>query len=42
MKIALNSDLSYKLDGMTGAIMNGGTEKVLWSTTTTITTTAGQ
>ena len=26
MKIALNSDLSYKLDGMTGAIMNGGTE----------------
>ena len=26
MKIALNSDLNYKLDGMTGAIMNGGTE----------------
>ena len=26
MKIALNSDLSYKLDGMTGAIMHGGTE----------------
>ncbi len=26
MKIALNTDLSYKLDGMTGAIMNGGIE----------------
>ena len=26
MKISLNSDLSYKLDGISGAVMNGGSE----------------
>jgi len=26
MKISLNSDLSYQLDGISGAVMNGGSE----------------
>ena len=26
MRVTLNSDLNYNLDGMTGAIMNSGTE----------------
>jgi len=26
MKISMNSDLSYKLDGISGAVMNGGSE----------------
>ena len=26
MKLSLNSELNYKLDGMTGAVMNGSAE----------------